>query len=88
MQAHPGDWLVVHGHTDGAQTRKGEIISTHADGAPPYSVRWLDNEHESVVFPGPDAQVVPAHDQTVLNRAQTELISKVQADIESQHPAG
>lgn len=88
MQAHPGDWLVVHGHTDGAQTRKAEILSTHADGAPPYSVRWLDDDHESVVFPGPDAQVVPADDQTALGRAQSELISRVQSDIESQHASG
>ena len=88
MQAHPGDWLVVHSHTDNAQTRKGEILTTHADGAPPYNVRWLDDDHESVVFPGPDAQVVAADEQAALDRAQSELISRVQSNIESQHTAG
>ena len=60
MQAHEGDWLVVHSHTDGGHIRRAEIIGTRDDGAPPYSVRWIDDDKESVVFPGPDAQVVSA----------------------------
>lgn len=88
MQAHPGDWLIVHTHTESAHVRRGEILSTHDDGAPPFSVRWLDDDHESVVFPGPDAEVVPAGDQAALDRAQSELISRVQSDIESQHAPG
>jgi hypothetical protein len=86
MQAHPGDWLVVHSHTDSAHSRKGEILSTHANGAPPYGVRWLDEDRESVVFPGPDAQIVPAADQVAIDSAQTELIGRVQSDIGKQHP--
>jgi Domain of unknown function (DUF1918) len=27
----------------------------HADGSPPYVVRWSDTGHEGLVFPGPDA---------------------------------
>ncbi len=88
MQAHPGDWLIVHSHTDNAHTRKGEILTTHADGTPPYRVRWLDHDHESVVFPGPDAQVISADDQLALDRAQSELISRVQSDIENQQASG
>ncbi len=29
------------------------------DGAPPYRVRWSDG-HEGLVYPGPDAHIVPA----------------------------
>jgi hypothetical protein len=81
MQAHSGDWLVVRSHTDGGHVRKGAIIATHADGAPPYSVRWLDDDRESVVFPGPDAQIIPADDQAERDLAQSELTNKVQSGI-------
>ena len=58
MFAAPGDRLVVHSqHVDGPE-RDGEIIEVrHADGSPPYLVRWSDTGHESLVFPGPDATV-------------------------------
>ncbi|RBQ12196.1 hypothetical protein DP939_44190 [Spongiactinospora rosea] len=29
----------------------------NADGSPPYTVRWLDQGHLALVFPGPDARV-------------------------------
>jgi hypothetical protein len=36
----------------------------HDDGTPPYIVRWLDNDHEALVFPGTDACVeAPRDDQ-------------------------
>jgi hypothetical protein len=46
--------------------RDGEIIGVrHADGTPPYVVRWEDTGHESLVYPGPDAMVHHfAHDST------------------------
>ena len=28
-----------------------------ADGAPPFLVRWSDNGHEALVYPGPDAEI-------------------------------
>ena len=44
-------------HVDEA-VRDGEVLEVHgADGAPPYLVRWSDNGHETLVFPGPDAQM-------------------------------
>lgn len=61
MHAQPGDWLVMHSHTDAGQVRKAEIISTH-DGAPPFTVRWIDDDHVSLVFPGPDAEVLSVAD--------------------------
>ena len=59
MRAQPGDLLVVHSHTDQGVVRRAEIVSTHANGEPPFTVRWTDDNHESVVFPGPDAQIIP-----------------------------
>jgi len=38
--------------------RDGEIVAVeHDDGSPPYWVRWSDTGHESLFYPGPDAQV-------------------------------
>ncbi|MGY0236515.1 DUF1918 domain-containing protein [Longispora urticae] len=58
MHAAVGDRLQVHGATVGSRDRVGEIIEVRgADGTPPYMVRFEDG-HESLVFPGPDSQVV------------------------------
>jgi hypothetical protein len=32
----------------------------HEDGTPPYEVRWLDDGHEALIFPGPEARIEPA----------------------------
>ena len=58
MHAAVGDRLVVRSlHIDGP-VRDGEILEVrHADGAPPYVVRWSDTGHEALVFPGPDAYI-------------------------------
>jgi hypothetical protein len=53
MRAHIGDWIAipVEGHL-----RRGRVVAVpHPDGSPPYRVRWLDDDHESVVVPPPDA---------------------------------
>jgi hypothetical protein len=58
MRAHPGDEIVVHGHRVGEHERKGEILEVHGDDdGPPYLVRWDDDGHESLFFPGTDAVV-------------------------------
>ncbi len=60
MNAEPGQWIVVRGRTLDAPTREGLIEEVaHADGSPPYVVHWLDDDRRSLVFPGPDAAVVP-----------------------------
>ena len=60
MRANVGDRLVVESNTVGSPRREGEIREVHgSDGAPPYVVRWSDG-HEGLMFPGPDAHVVPA----------------------------
>ncbi len=58
MYASVGDRLVIKGRHLGEVVRDGEIIGArHADGSPPYEVRWEDTGHESLVYPGPDAMV-------------------------------
>jgi Domain of unknown function (DUF1918) len=61
MLAHVGDTLIAEGTHVGAARRVGVIIELrHDDGTPPYVVRWLEDGHEAVVYPGPDARVQPA----------------------------
>ncbi|MFF3890081.1 DUF1918 domain-containing protein [Streptomyces sp. NPDC001914] len=58
MQAHLGDQLVIESTRSGAARRDGEIVGLHhADGTPPYDVRWSDTDEVALVFPGPDAHV-------------------------------
>jgi hypothetical protein len=60
MTAKAGDRLVVEGKHVGDGRRVGIIIALrHADGTPPYDVRWLDSGHEALVFPGPEARIEP-----------------------------
>ena len=59
MQAAVGDRLVVHGAHVDDHVRDGEIVEVHGeDGEPPFLVRWSDDGHESLVFPGPGTQIV------------------------------
>lgn len=58
LSARPGDRLVIHGHRLGAPGRDAEILEARGEsGSPPYWVRWQDDGHESLVFPGSDAVV-------------------------------
>jgi hypothetical protein len=59
MQAKVGDSLVRESNKVDSPRTQGEILEVRgADGGPPYVVRWADG-HEGLVFPGPDAHVVP-----------------------------
>lgn len=56
LVARPGERLVVRGHHVGDPDREAEILEVrHADGSPPYLVRWSDSGQEGLFFPGPDA---------------------------------
>ncbi|WP_155918331.1 DUF1918 domain-containing protein [Marmoricola sp. URHB0036] len=70
MFAKRGDRLVVRSHVN-LPGRDAEILEVaHPDGTPPYRVRWSDNGHEGLVFPGPDAYVEHfAADEVAANRA-------------------
>ncbi|GIF23363.1 hypothetical protein BJ973_000280 [Actinoplanes tereljensis] len=58
MIAHVGDRIVVKGIHVGAAVRVGVITALrHADGTPPYEVRWLDDGHIGLIFPGPETHI-------------------------------
>lgn len=58
MHARPGDRIVIRSGLLGAPVRDGEVLEVeHEDGSPPYLVRWSDDGHSSLFYPGPDAYV-------------------------------
>lgn len=58
MRVAVGDRIIIKGHHVGEPDRDGEVIEVRGtDGGPPYRVRWGDNGHESLFFPGSDASV-------------------------------
>lgn len=60
MRARIGDRIVISAHHMGGPTRDCEVIETRGpDGGSPYLVRWGDSGHETLFFPGPDANVQP-----------------------------
>jgi hypothetical protein len=64
MQAKVGDFLVIKGTTVEQHDQRGVITEVRsADGAPPYVVRWLRDDHVATVYPGPDAVVITAAEQ-------------------------
>jgi hypothetical protein len=57
MIAKVGDRLVI----EGDQTRTAVILAVpHADGSPPYVVKWLATGHIAMVSPGEFSRVIPA----------------------------
>jgi hypothetical protein len=63
MIAHIGDRLVLAGTHLGDVRRVGIITAvTHADGTPPYQVRWLHDDRTTLIFPGPEAHIEPPPD--------------------------
>ncbi|GAA3452341.1 DUF1918 domain-containing protein [Dactylosporangium matsuzakiense] len=62
MKAHIGDRIIEEGRRVNDHQRIGVVTALrHEDGTPPYVVRWLDTEHEALVFPGSDCRIEPAH---------------------------
>jgi len=58
MQASPGDRLVIKAHRVSEPDRDAEILEVRGpDGGPPYLVRWEDDGHVGLVFPGSDALI-------------------------------
>jgi hypothetical protein len=58
MIAQVGDRIIVKGTHVGDRIRVGVIMALrHADGTPPYEVRWLDDGHVGLIFPGPEAHL-------------------------------
>lgn len=62
MYAKVGERIVVRSRHEGEHHRDGEVLEVRGpDGAPPYLVRWSDDGHTGLFFPGSDAFV--AHEQ-------------------------
>jgi hypothetical protein len=58
MEARVGDEIVVKGHRVGLPDRHAVVLEVQgALGQPPYLVRWADDGHEGLYFPGTDAVV-------------------------------
>jgi hypothetical protein len=58
MQAHLWDMIVVESPTCETTRRDGQIVGLHhADGSPPWDVRWSDTGRVTLVVPGPDAHI-------------------------------
>lgn len=58
MEAKVGDRIVVHSHHTGEPDRRGEILEVHgAGGTAPFVVRWDEDGHQGLFFPGPDALI-------------------------------
>jgi hypothetical protein len=81
MNAHVGDWLLAKSHSDDRHARRGKILAVGTDGAPPFTVRWVDDDREVIIFPGPDAEVVTTQRLEELDRIRARRISGVQSAI-------
>ncbi|WP_017592963.1 DUF1918 domain-containing protein [Nocardiopsis potens] len=59
MQATVGDRVRINSRVVGMKELTGEIVEVRGpSGEPPYVVRFEDG-HERLIFPGPDALIVP-----------------------------
>jgi hypothetical protein len=58
MHASAGDEIIIHGRNLDTPDRRGRVVEARgADGSPPYLVKF-DDGHETILFPGPDVEVV------------------------------
>jgi hypothetical protein len=58
MKADVGDRIIVRGYRIDEPDRDCVVLETRGpDGEPPYLVRWDDDGHEGLFFPGSDAVV-------------------------------
>jgi len=65
VKAEVGDKILVRGHRVGEPDREAVVLEVRgADGGPPYVVRWSDDGHEGLFFPGDDATVVRYEHET------------------------
>lgn len=87
IKAQVGDWLVVHARTDSGTERRGKIVAVHGPtGEPPFDVHWLDTDHTTLVYPGPDAQVFNASDLEAIDKREQARIGAVQSEILASEP--
>lgn len=59
VKAAVGDEVMVTGQHVGEPSRDTVVLEVRGpDGEPPYRVRWADDGHEGLFFPGSDAAIV------------------------------
>jgi hypothetical protein len=64
MPAGIGDRIIVRFTHGNELNRDGEVLEVHGpQGAPTHVVRWSDNGHEGLYFPGTDT-VVDHHEDS------------------------
>lgn len=63
MTVRVGDWLILKGRDLDQPERRGVILAVRGEGYPPFTVRWLDDGREALVFPGVDSQVMSVEEQ-------------------------
>ncbi|MFI7680439.1 DUF1918 domain-containing protein [Actinophytocola sp. NPDC049390] len=82
MHAKPGDWLIVEIAGTAHSARRARILDVSPpDGAPPFTVRWLDTDRESLVFPGADAHVMTQEELDALDARVAARAVEVQRHI-------
>lgn len=82
MRAHEGDWLVVDRATIGQEPLRGLITEVRSeDGRPPYLVRWTDDDHTALVFPGPDAHVLTHAEMDEFERNRERRLERFQESV-------
>lgn len=61
LRANPEDALIIIGSRVSEPERDAEILEVKggAEGGPPYLVRWSDDGHVGLVFPGGDVRTRP-----------------------------
>ena len=58
MKAEKGDRIIVRSAHVGEPDRDGEVLEAKGSaGGPPFVVRWSDDGHVGLLFPGPDTQI-------------------------------
>lgn len=58
MYAFRGDVVLVGDSVGKMPDRQALVLSgDHADGRPPYWVRWTDSGEEGLLFPGPEVEI-------------------------------
>lgn len=66
MEATVGDRICIRGSIVGMSEKHGEIVEVRGDaGKPPYMVRFEDG-HQTLIFPGSDAIIIPRQAQPPL----------------------
>jgi CBS domain-containing protein len=89
MRAAAGDRIVIRGHRIGEKHRTGEILEVRGPGGtPPFVVRWGDTEHETIFFPGPDADLEPSETTRRAERIAADVGAKAMAVADAIRRSG